>query len=69
MAILNLAPTRPAGSLQPPGVVEKAATARRQNTWHRTVLEAAGTFFLLAGIAVGILTLRFALVLIHGVML
>jgi hypothetical protein len=32
-----------------------------------TVLEVVGTFLILAGIAVGILTLRFALVLIHGV--
>jgi len=35
-------------------LVGKATTARRQNTWHRTVLEAVGTFFLLAGIAVSI---------------
>ena len=69
MAIMNLAPGRPAGYLQAPGLVGTATTARRQNTLHRTVLEAAGTFFLLAGIAVGVLTLRFALVLIHGVML
>jgi hypothetical protein len=32
------------------------------------MLEAVGTFLVLAGIAVGILTLRLALVLIHGVM-
>jgi hypothetical protein len=69
MTIMNLAPTRPTDTLQPLGVVEKAATVRRQNAWHRIVLEVVGTFFLLAGIAVGILTLRFALVLIHGVML
>jgi hypothetical protein len=69
MAIMNLAPGRPAGFGQPPGVLEKQAPARRQNTLHRTVLGAAGTFFLLAGIAVGVLTLRFALVIIHGVML
>ena len=69
MAFMNLAPSRPAGYLQASGLVGKATTARRQNTWRRTVLEAVGTFFLLAGIAVGILTLRFALVLIHGVML
>ena len=52
-----------------PGMLEKQPPARRQNTLHRTVLEGAGTSFLLAGIAVGVLTLRFALVLIHGVML
>jgi hypothetical protein len=69
MAIMNFAPNRPAGFLQSPGMLEKQPPARRQNTLHRTVLEGAGTSFLLAGIAVGVLTLRFALVLIHGVML
>jgi len=53
MAFMNLAPSR-AGYLQASGLVGKATTARRQNTWHRTVLEAVGTFFLLAGIAVSI---------------
>jgi hypothetical protein len=37
-------------------------------TWCRAALETVGTFFVLAGIAVGILTLRLALVLVHGVM-
>ena len=65
MAFMNLAPTRVA---QPLRAVERATTAQHHSTWHRTLLEAVGTFFVLAGIAVGILTLRFALILIDGVM-
>jgi len=68
MALMNLAATRVAVSSPSRGSVNHATTAHRHTTWHRAVLEAAGTFFVLAGIAVGVLTLRFALVLIHGVM-
>jgi hypothetical protein len=68
MALMNLAAIRVAISSPPRGSVNYATTAHRHSTWHRTVLEAAGIFFVLAGIAVGILTLRLALVLIHGVM-
>ena len=68
MALMNLAATRVAVSSPPRGSVNYATTAHRHRTWHRAALEAVGTVFVLAGIAVGILTLRFALVLIHGVM-
>ena len=68
MALMNLAATRVAVSSPPRGSVNHATTAHRNRTWYRAMLEAVGTFFVLAGIAVGILTLRFALVLIHGVM-
>jgi hypothetical protein len=68
MALMNLAATRVAVSSPPRGSVNHATTAHRHRTWYRAMLEAVGTFFVLAGIAVGILTLRFALVLIHGVM-
>jgi hypothetical protein len=68
MALMDLAATRVAVSSQPRGSVNDATTAHRPSTWHRTMLEAVGTFLVLAGIAVGILTLRLALVLIHGVM-
>ena len=68
MAPMNSAATRVAVSSPPRGSVNYATTAHRHSTWHRTVIEAVGTFFVLAGIAVGILTLRLALVLIHGVM-
>jgi hypothetical protein len=39
---------------------------KRQNTWQRTAIEVAGAFLVLMAIAVGILALRFALVLMHG---
>jgi hypothetical protein len=68
MALMNLAATRVAVSSPPRGSVNHATTAHRHRTWCRAMLEAVATFFVLAGIAVGILTLRFALVLIHGVM-
>jgi hypothetical protein len=40
----------------------------RQGTWQRTAVEAAGTFLVLMGIGIGILTLRFVLVLMHGIL-
>ncbi len=68
MALMNLAATQVAVSSPPGGSVNRATATQHHRTWYRTTLEAVGTFFILAGIAVGILTLRFALVLIHGVM-
>ena len=41
---------------------------RHHSSWQRAALEVAGTFFVLIGIALVILTLRFALVLMHGVL-
>ena len=50
-------------------VPKRASDAGRQlSTWRKAVLEIVGTFSVLIGIAVGILTLRFALVLMHGVL-
>jgi hypothetical protein len=68
MALMNLTATRVAVSSSWRGAVNHGVAAHRHSTWHRAVLDAVGTFLVLAGIAVGILTLRFALVLIHGVM-
>jgi len=68
MVFMNLAPTRAAVPLQPPALEHEATPARRHGTWPRTVLKAVGTFLLLAALAVGVLTIRFSLVLIHGVM-
>ena len=45
-----------------------SAAEARQHAWPRTGREAARTFLVLMGIGVGILTLRFALVLMHGVL-
>ena len=42
------------------------AAQARQSTWQRTGLEVARTFLVLIGIAIGILTLRFVLMLMHG---
>jgi hypothetical protein len=62
MALVNLAATRVAVSSPPRGSVNHATTAHRHSSWQRMVLDAGGTFLVLAGTAVGILTLRFALV-------
>ena len=67
MALMNLAATQVVVSSPPGGSVNRATT-QPHRTWYCTTLDAVGTFFVLAGIAVGILTLRFALGLIHGVM-
>jgi hypothetical protein len=40
----------------------------QRSTWWRSALKVAGTLFVLMGIAIGILTLRLALVLSHGVL-
>ena len=42
------------------------AAEARQSTWQRTALEVARTFLVLMGIGIGILTLRFVLVLMPG---
>ena len=68
MALMNLAATRVAVSSPLRGSINQATTTRRHSAWHRRVLDAVSTFLVLAGIAVGILTLWLALVLIHGVM-
>jgi len=45
-----------------------SAADKQQRKWHRVTLELVGTFFVLTSIAIGLLTLRFALVLMHGVL-
>ena len=66
MALMNFAAARVAASSLPGGSVNRATTVQHHRTWYRTTLEAIGTFLVLAGIAVGILMLRFALVLVHS---
>jgi hypothetical protein len=46
---------------------ERTSAAGKQSTLLKVIFEFVGTFFVLLGIAVGILTLRFALVLMYGV--
>jgi len=48
--------------------VTRLAAKTRQNTWRRAALEVAETSLVLMGIGIGILTLCFALVLMHGVL-
>jgi hypothetical protein len=64
MALVNLAATRVA----PSSPVNRTTTTQHYRTWYRAVIETVGTFLVLAGIAVGILTLRLAVVLIHDVL-
>ncbi len=51
-----------------PNPVSRATLGERQQGTWRSALEVAGVFLVLMGIAVGILMLRFALVLSHGVL-
>jgi hypothetical protein len=54
---------------QPPPCERPRAANIKASTWQRAALEFVGTFLALIGIALGILTLRFALVLMHGLLL
>jgi hypothetical protein len=45
-----------------------SAVGRHQCSWRSVTLECVGTFFVLIGLAIGLLTLRFALVLVHGLL-
>jgi hypothetical protein len=48
------------------GHPRSSTAAQARSTWQRTALEVAGTFLVLIGIAIGVLTLRFVFVLMHG---
>jgi hypothetical protein len=67
MALLNSAGDR----AQPQSHTPKGrgAVEDKRTSWQKTILEFIGTLLVLMGISVGILTLRFALVLMHQVML
>jgi hypothetical protein len=67
MALLNFAGDR----AQPQSYTRKrrGAVEGRLSSWQRAILEFIGTLLVLMGISVGILTLRFALVLMHQIML
>ena len=51
-----------------PHVLRGASATRRPSTWQRMTLDLIATFFVLMGIAVGVLTLCFALVVVHAIM-
>jgi hypothetical protein len=69
MALLDLGRgqvARPSRALGP--VNGTTAADKRQSTWWSVALEVAGAFLVLMGIALGLLALRFVLVLTHGVL-
>jgi hypothetical protein len=69
MALLDFDKDRVARRSRAPSPANWVTAAEKHHsTWQRTALEIAGTFLVLIGIAVGILTLRFALVLMHGIL-
>ena len=61
MALLDVARGRVARKSQIPG------RDQQLSTWRKVALEFVATFLVLMGIFIGILTLRFALVLMHGI--
>jgi hypothetical protein len=68
MALLDVGRSRAAHLQKAPTSVNRTSvTEERQRGWQRTALEIAGTFLVLMGIAVGVVTLRLALVLMHGI--
>jgi hypothetical protein len=69
MALLDFDKGRVTRLPKAPDPVNRVTAAEKhQSTWQRTALEIAETFLVLMGIAVGALTLRFALVLMHGIL-
>ena len=51
---------------QPPMTHRASVPVKPQPNWERAMLELVGTFIVLIGIATGLLTLRLALVVLHG---
>jgi hypothetical protein len=69
MALLDFDKGRVTRLQKAPNPVNRITAAKKhQSTWQRTALEIAGTFLVLMGIAVGIMTLRLVLVLMHGIL-
>ena len=69
MALLDFDRSQVSRLSKAPNPVNRATAAEKdQSTWQRIALEMAGTFLVLIGIAVGVLALRFALVLMHGIL-
>ncbi len=69
MALLDFGRSGVGRLSKAPGPVSRTHPGeRRRSTWRRSALEVAGAFLVLMVIAAGILTLRFVLVLSHGVL-
>lgn len=66
MAVLDFARGRAAYPSPTPSPADRSISASRQPRRLRIGVEIGGTFFALMLIAVGVLALRFALVLAHG---
>jgi hypothetical protein len=68
LALLDFDRSRVTRLAKVPNPVDRVTAAEKhQSTWQRAALEIAGTFLVLMGIAVGILALRLALILTHGI--
>jgi hypothetical protein len=55
-------------SKAPSQVSRTPPAERQQSTWRRSALEFAGALFVLMGIALSVLMLRYVLVLSHGLL-
>jgi hypothetical protein len=66
MALLDFGGSRATRLHEHPPPLTLTDAQARQSTWQRTGFEVAETFLVLIGIGIGILTLRFVLVLMHG---
>ena len=66
MAVLDLARARAAGASQSPDLADRATRSSRQPKRSRIAAEAGRTLLVLMLIALGVLALRFGLVLAHG---
>jgi hypothetical protein len=66
MAVQDFARGRAAWPSQPPSPANRAIGSSRQPRPLRIAVEIGGTLFALMLIALGVLALRFALVLAHG---
>ena len=69
MALLDFGRSGVGRLSKAPSQVSRTPPAERQrSTWRRSALEVAGTLFVLMGITLGVLTLRYVLVLSHGLL-
>lgn len=66
MALMDFPRGRSKLRSQPLRPINRTTTQGYQRKWPRTAIEVARTFLVLVGMAIGVLTLRFALVLTHG---
>ena len=63
MTLLDVARSRIRDQSDTP---RRVSAGKQQRKWRRATLEFLGTLVILLGLAIGLLTLRFALLLMHG---